>query len=449
MIPFQIDFSDRAGAIKPLNAVNNGPAGSRVRGTSNFDDYKALKIPFARLHDSAFCSGYGGEYAVDVHRVFPDFSADENDPASYLFAPTDTYLSTIAEAGTGIFYRLGASIEHGYKRGTYPPTDFAKWARICAHIIRHYNEGWANGFHLGIFYFEIWNEPDCRNRDGSNPCWQGTNWEFAVFFDTVARHLKKEFPALKIGGPAFCSLWGKDATEILSYMKEKKTPLDFLSYHWYGRRMMDLRDTLRRAPGLLAENGYAGLETVLNEWNYIMGWQNDEWRYSLAMEKGKKGAAFAAAAMCVAQYEPLDMLMYYDARPCGMNGLFDTDTLRPLPTYGAFALFREVRELGQAVPVEQNYEEGIYGIASYRDGEGAVLLSHYSDEDGEGEKTVRLSLRNAGDQGKKIKATLYTVGEDNRPRELREEILSAEGATLLLSMPQFKILLVKTACCTE
>ena len=442
MISFPVDFSDRAGEIKPLNAVNNGPAGSRVRGVSNFDDYKALHIPNARLHDASFYSGYGGEFAVDVHRVFPDFSADENNPASYLFAPTDAYLSVIAEAGTGIFYRLGASIEHGFKKGTYPPADYEKWARICAHIIRHYNEGWANGFHFGITYVEIWNEPDCRNGDGSNPCWQGTPREFADFLDTAARYLKKEFPALKIGGPAFCTVWGGESLEILACMAEKKTPLDFISYHWYGKRITDFRDTLRKAPALFAAHGYPGIETVLNEWNYIRGWVADEWRYSLAMEKGQKGAAFVGAAMCVAQSEPLDMLMYYDARPCGMNGIFQTDTLAPLPAYTAFRFFSTVRALGDAVRVSQNYEEGLYGAAAFRGGRGAVLLSRFSDEDGEGVKEVSLSLRHAGAQGK-IKVSLFTVGPDNRPQKFREEILSAEEGAVILSLPQFSVILAE------
>ena len=64
-------------------------------------------------------------------------------------------------AGTEPSYRLGQSIEHWIKKyGVNPPKDFAKWARICEHVVRHYNEGWADGFKLNITYWEIWNEPD-------------------------------------------------------------------------------------------------------------------------------------------------------------------------------------------------------------------------------------------------------------------------------------------------
>ena len=154
-----IDFQNANEKIKPMNGVNNGPVGSAVTKTGNVEAFAAARIPYVRLHDSAFCWSYGGEYAVDVHRIFRDFSKDENDPASYEFRCTDEYIKKIESVGSKAFYRLGASIEHGImKDGTTPPKSFEKWARVCEHIIRHYTEGWANGMHADIEYWEIWNE---------------------------------------------------------------------------------------------------------------------------------------------------------------------------------------------------------------------------------------------------------------------------------------------------
>ena len=73
---------------------------------------------------------------------------------------------------------------------------------VCEHIIRHYNEGWANGFKLGIEYWEIWNEPDGKKPNGDQPNWSGTPEEFYEMYSVTAAHLKKRFPKLKIGGPA-------------------------------------------------------------------------------------------------------------------------------------------------------------------------------------------------------------------------------------------------------
>ena len=73
MKTIHVDFSSACGPIKPMNAVNNGPTGMSERGTSNFLDYKALEIPYARNHDASFYYGYGGEHTVDVHRIFRNF----------------------------------------------------------------------------------------------------------------------------------------------------------------------------------------------------------------------------------------------------------------------------------------------------------------------------------------------------------------------------------------
>lgn len=230
-----VDFSVKCGAVKDMHSVNNGPAGSRVRGgNSTFPYFKVAQIPYARIHDASFYEGYGGEYTVDVHRIFRNFDADEEDPASYDFEMTDQYLQDIESVGTKVFYRLGSRIEHGKKVGTYPPVDFFKWARICEHIIRHYTEGWSNGFFMDIEYWEIWNEPDCRNSDGSNPCWQGTDEQFVDFFVTALKHLKTCFPHLKIGGPAFCTAWNDAFNDMLfDEIKKNNISLDFYSFHAY------------------------------------------------------------------------------------------------------------------------------------------------------------------------------------------------------------------------
>lgn len=87
MKTIHVDFSEKLGRMKPVNAVNNGPEGMDARGNTNFNDYAALEIPYVRNHDASFYSAYGGEHTVDVHRIFRNFDADENDPAAYIFEP--------------------------------------------------------------------------------------------------------------------------------------------------------------------------------------------------------------------------------------------------------------------------------------------------------------------------------------------------------------------------
>ena len=439
MQKLNVYLNETVGKIKPMSAVNNGPCGSVVRGGGNAADYKEADFGFARLHDSAFCAAYGGEYSVDVHRVFPTFDADETDPANYVFAPTDEYLANIDASGTKIFYRLGAAIEHGYKKGTIPPKDFLKWARISEHIIRHYTEGWADGFRYDIEYWEIWNEPDTKNWDGSKPCWQGTEEEFIDFYEVVAKHLKSCFPHLKIGGPAFCSPWSEAFIKpFLARVKENNVPLDFYSYHRYCKTPEDFRDAIRQSNRLLREAGIK-TETILNEWNYIRGWRNEEFAYSLATIANIKGASFTTACMCVGQEEDVDMLMYYDARPSGYNGLFRMVTYEKLKTYYAMRMFRDLKRIGTSVRVEKNGEGNVYLAAAAKDGRAAILLTHYKEDDTPEEKTVALSL--CGIKGP-VRVTCARLDGELDAEPVKSEYFSAEVGEIYLSMPLFTTYLV-------
>ena len=53
--------------------------------------------------------GNGGEFSVDVHRIFKNFDADENDPASYIFEPTDILIKLSDFYGVSVDYILGLS----------------------------------------------------------------------------------------------------------------------------------------------------------------------------------------------------------------------------------------------------------------------------------------------------------------------------------------------------
>ena len=444
MTELKINLAERGSAIKPMNAINNGPMQGGVRKSyNNFDTYKALNIPYARNHDASFFTGYGGEHTVDVHRIFKNFDADENDPASYIFEPTDNYVKTVYEAGTKVFYRLGASIEHGYKYGTRVPKDFAKWARICEHIIRHYNEGWANGFHYGIEYWEIWNEPECRNHDGSNPCWQGTDDQFLEFYGVVSHYLKKTFPNLKIGGPAFCNPWphgDKDLkTRLLDSVAEGKAYMDFYSFHWYGCRIEDIIATYREGRQQLDRRGLTGVSTILNEWNYIRGWVGDQYNYSSKTMRNLKGSSFIAGIMCAGQHEPIDMLMYYDARPSVYNGLFAHETFECLKGYYPFAMFDTLSKLGTHIPTEY-VKDDIYSCAA-TDGENyAVMLTHFNDDDETAAKKLKLDLEGCSGA---VKVSCYVL-DDNHDLELfREETYTSDKLSMYFDMPLFTSVLVK------
>lgn len=394
------------GRIKNMHAVNNGPTVKKPGGDQkcgNFEDYKAARIPFARTHDSINCVA-GSAHTCDISVVFPDFDADENDPRNYDFVFTDHYLDNIRRAGTEVFFRLGQTIEHGPKKyGVLPPKDYAKWARIAEHVIRHYNEGWGWGLdtapttvniawsnQFNIVYWEIWNEPD-TDRGGiwrTNPrCWGGSYEEFCLFFATVAKHLKLTFPDLKVGGPALAGAedWGD---LFLEYCSTNSVPLDFFSWHVYVNDPKYIADMATRMRGLMVKHGYGKSESILNEWNFVRGW-GDDFVYSLRVESGDlnlKGAAFVISTMIDCQSVPVDMLMYYDARvSTSMNGMFDQVTKWPLKGYYPFYAWSRLKDYGEQVDCTVSHgknADGFHAVAA-KDGNGsiAILVSRYLDDE--------------------------------------------------------------------
>ncbi len=375
----RINYQNKIAPIKPMNAVNNGPVYTKNadQNAGNLPDYTAANIPYARTHDASFFSRYGGDHTVDVHLIFRDFDADPYDPANYDFTLTDEYMETIMLAGTKVFYRLGSKIEHESKKyGTIPPKDPKKWAVICEHIIAHMNEGWADGHEYGIEYWEIWNEPNLVGK-----CWGGTPEQFYELYAITAKHLKTRFPHLKIGGPATCGLPEAWINDFLTKMRDENVPLDFFSWHMYAMDALWVGQCAKNVRQLLDKFGFTETESIYNEWNYVKGWNGDDWTYTLEQEVGIKGAAFIAAVMSVCQNEPLDMAMYYDARPCGMNGLFSISTYKKLKGYYPIKTWGEFLKMGTQCQVT-DLPKDIYATAAIgEDGQKCTMITYYTDDD--------------------------------------------------------------------
>ena len=383
------DTASLCGKIKLMNGVNNAPVDATLEA------WKKAKISYVRNHDASI-SGYGSAHLVDVHMIFPDFDKDPYDPASYDFVLSDKYHKLIIDGGSKIFYRLGSRIEHEPKKyGTVMPRDFKKWAIICEHIVRHYTEGWADGFNYDIEYWEIWNEADLSSGEENKRTWSGTDEEFFEMYRITALHLKKNFPHLKIGGPALaCSFsWMKS---FLAYMtKDERVPIDFFSWHIYGTDPGNVSKIGKFVNNLLHEYGYLNVENILNEWNYIRA--GADVACSALTIHGMKGAAFALAAMIEGQNSVVDMLMYYDARNgTWYNGIFDFYTKAPLKTYYDFVIWSKLLELGSQFKVEIDSGAGIYAIGA-TDGNGKVgmvVVRYFESDDLPEEAAVSINLKN-------------------------------------------------------
>ena len=149
----QFNFDKKCGKIKPMHAVGQPPFCLDLNKiySGMFHYLKEANIPYSRMHDVG--GPFGQNLFVDIPNIFRNFDADENDPESYDFIFTDALFEELKKVDVEPYFRLGVTIEncHGLKAyRIFPPKDVDKWARICEHIVRHYNEGWANGYHYGI-----------------------------------------------------------------------------------------------------------------------------------------------------------------------------------------------------------------------------------------------------------------------------------------------------------
>lgn len=397
-----VDFDKVKGKIKPMHAVGQPPF---TGGFSkiNFTPMGILKdanVPYSRLHDVG--GPFGGNRFVDIPNIFRNFDADENDPDSYDFAFTDELIKALMEYGVNPYFRLGVTIENQSFIKAYrihPPKDYSKWARICEHIVRHYNEGWADGFCFNIKYWEIWGEPENREDPKVNQLWTGTAEQYYELYDVTSKHLKKCFgDKIKVGGYGACGFYGifgnpqkygldierreeerynskKEDYRInffygfLEYLKENSSPIDFFSWHTYAT--VDVVSVEADfVDKVLNEYGFGHIETHLNEWNL----SHDR--------KLNRGTSFASAntmAMMLAmQQKKTDMLMYYDARFANIsayNGFFDVVTLEPSCVYYSFKAFGELYALGNEVECIC-LEEGVYALAAKNEERKSLIISN-------------------------------------------------------------------------
>ena len=352
----EVDFSIATGLLRPLHGINKGPLAAN--GLVDLTEaQRRLRVPWTRLHD---CHN-PNPAVVDLHAVFPNPTADPDTPASYDFRATDLYLAAIRTTGAQIIYRLGESIEHQpIKRHVHPPPDPARWAAACAGIVRHYNHGWASGFHWDIRYWEIWNEPENRP-----VMWTGTEAQFLELYRLTARRLRQEFPAIRIGGPGFGYYGQFDGTTLkpstfcaafLDECQRQSLPLDFFSWHCYTDKPSELAARARAVRQLLDTRGFKHTESHLNEWNYLPdnSWDvlspraDPELRQRAAERMaGIEGGTFAVAALLELQDAPVTVCNFYHGET-GLFGLF-TEVGAPQRNYYALLAFVQLLETPRRV----------------------------------------------------------------------------------------------------
>jgi hypothetical protein len=447
-----VDFAKPLGTIRALHGVNNGPVNWGC--VDDLTKYHAdAGFPSTRLHDSHWPS----PDVVDIPAIFPIFDADADDPKYYCFAKTDAYLAPIVKNGSQITYRLGTSAEcrlRHYVNGgvyTHPPKDYPKWAQICINIIRHYNEGWDNGFHHNIKYFEIWNEPEAKGT------WAGTEQQYFEMYDVAARAIKAHDPSLQVGGPVMGGPIPSNAEPFLTYCRDRKVPLDFFAWHCYTDSPHDMARVAVLVRAVLNKYGFKNAESRLTEWHYIappglpdlgpivnVGDPNprrvaDIRKYFDDM-RGSKGAAFAASALMLLQDSHLDMANFYSA-DTSLWGMFDEWGI-PGRVYYAFVAFNQLTKTPQRVACEHDgaAQSAITMCAGLSEDHktASILISNFNSAQGK----IAVTLRNLP-LPRPVRAETFAVDAAHEFASIGTTTLNANDAALTLDLPGNAVYFVK------
>ena len=386
-----VDFSNATAKFRPaLHSSGYAPAFQRAHQAKWDAKIKEMNFDYVRTHDLGLVNG--GSRAFDVQYMFPLMHLDPKDPKNYFFATTDFMLDFQYAIGQKPFYRLGTSIEHTglVHFAAEIPKDFDKMAEVFAGTVRHYVKGWGDpeGKVRPIEYWEIWNEPD-----GSNNMWSfngGVNDRdpknnrnaerrelFVEFFVKVLKRLKSEFPELKIGGPALCSMREDWFRPILKACKAAGVRPDFLSWHYYGNepdRMFKMADD---ADKMCKEEGFDGLEFIINEWHFYCkaGWGKNAACRAPDNMNDINSACYSLTVLSRLQTSRYDQAYFYGCRFDGSWGFKDYNSGELNKNFYAMKAFGEIKRDCTDICASTSTDKDVTAFAAKSaDGKRAMLL---------------------------------------------------------------------------
>jgi len=400
-----VDCSVVTGHIRSLQGMNCGPLeilrprqlgeGERVYNFSM--QYLEIGVDYVRTHDF-----YG---PGDIDTIFPNLDADPTLPTNYNFTKTDFLVRGIKAIGADVIFRLGYSWGNPHAHVTrIRASDHERWAEICKHIVMHYNDGWADGYHYNITYWEIWNEPDIK------VFWTGSPEEYYRLYEVTAKTLKAYNPNLKVGGPGLAHNL-TFAAGFLEFCRDHNVPLDFFSYHLYTRRNPNPYEVCVRAERvqeLLDEYGFSSAESLLTEWNIAGGGEHAEYWNT-------RGAAYTASELIYMQDTNIVVANRYRGDAHGM-GLFNIDGVVQKPYY-AFKAFKLLLETPNRLDCTGSNKFGYAVMAGKSDDESVVtiLISDFNSSYG----GYKLEVRNLPWGNKPFRYERYLL-DDTHNLELVE-----------------------------
>ncbi len=196
-----------------------------------------------------------------------------NDSTQYNFTASDLQVNAIINNGMEPMFILPAP----YTK----PANLTNFATFIKNIIRHYKQGWNNGYYYNLKVVTWANEPDL-----GTTFWGGTQTEYFDTYATVSNAIKSLDSTITIVAPnlAFPCSWSGSTrvlsswvTNFLSYCQTNNVKVDIFSFHAYTPityyqfyyDMTLMNNALSAYPAL--SNIYDTPKLGNTEWNTMLG----------------------------------------------------------------------------------------------------------------------------------------------------------------------------------
>ena len=371
-----VNAGDSIGSMRRLHGTSGipVPAPGADSVPNLLDVWKAAKVTLVRSYD--WVSRL--DTVDNPTSLFPDWSADPSDPASYNFEATDIWVSQMQSLGADVLFTIASEIPGNKK----PVEDLEKYEQVVEHIVRHYVQGWAGGFENAATHWEFGDQPDFGTLHFS-----GTPEQFYEMYAAAARAVKRVDPNLKFGGPcvAFPLNEGPFREGFLDYIKQHSLPLDFLSWMWYGdnsRDPLDFRRIAAEVRAIVDKHGFSDAELLLSYWSMT--------GIPTAKFEDADNAAFIAAGAIYMQDSEVDKAIFFRA-DTGADfhynfrdpaGIFEPDGSQNART-GAFQFVGQTLATAERLAVTGGDENG-FAVLAGRTADGdtiRILISNYAIPD--------------------------------------------------------------------
>ncbi len=261
----RIDCSTPAGSLKGLHGHFTGQGATLLEPARQKAHMADMGVSLFRI------------WLLQPHDFFSGKTLeDARNPDHYDFSQMDTVAARAEAMGIELFPILATTPAQLSMDGTHKgaPTELEVYVEVIRHVILHLTQGWGDGHHYRIRYWEIGNEPDISEVRGplGGFFWTGTRQQFFEMYAALAKTIKSiKAPSAigeyKVGGPAIMrlELWGKP---FLEYCNKNELPLDFFSFHKYADDPEEFARLAERAEQLVRKfPRYRDTELILNEWN--------------------------------------------------------------------------------------------------------------------------------------------------------------------------------------